>query len=62
MLYFNFFLLSWPSMFLCLFNAVLWVGLHLVIVSLPGHTHILFGRNDHSVALFANFSNNYSVI
>ena len=51
-----------PVCFLCLFNEVLWLGLHLVIVSLPGHTHVLFGRNDPYVALFDNFSNDYSVM
>ena len=29
---------------MCLFLAVLWVGLRSVVVAFPGHTHLLFNR------------------
>ena len=31
---------------LCLFLAVTWVGLQSVILSFPGHTHLLLGKKN----------------
>ena len=41
LLYFNCLLMAFDSV-LCLFLAVLWVGLQCVIVAFPNHTHLLF--------------------
>ena len=41
LLYFNYLLMAFDSV-LCLFLAVLWVGLQCVIVAFPSHTHLPF--------------------
>ena len=40
LLYFNCLLMAFDSV-LCLFLAILWVGLQCVIVAFPSHTHLL---------------------